>query len=172
MKSLIALALLGALTVQAQIPSSAYGPSVVPSVGAPSSSAPQGSGTSLQGASPSTSGAFPTSSPATSTSTNFGVTPANTNTTLGDGTQNPTFNPNAVLPGNAPADTTMLTNQPATNTTVPPTTPSNNPIPQAQELQPLDFSTQPNATSTGSGSSFTPTDVSGTPVQTFPSTSP
>lgn len=139
-----------------------------PSAGAgvPASTAPQGAGTTLQGVSPSTVGAGNFASPASSVNT--GVTPANTNTTLGDGrTQNPNLNQPAV-PSGIPNDTTQLN------------TPSNNPIQQSQE-DPLNFSTLPDTTTPSStlDASGTGTDSfnSGTnttsPVETFPtSTTP
>lgn len=143
-----------------------------PSAGAgvPSSTAPQGAGTTLQGASPATMGAGNFSSP--SSSINTGVTPANTNTTLGDGrTANPNLNQPSTVPGLIPNDTTQLN------------TPSNNPIQQSQE-DPLNFSTLPSTTTSpsstpgvlgtdpaGTNSSDTDTNTN-SPIETFPSATP
>ena len=146
MKYFFLISLLAAFNVQAQ--------GVGSSVGVPPSTAPQGAGTTLQttppGASPSTIGAGNFESPASSV--NFGTTPANTNTTLGDGV---TPNPNLNQPGTIPNDTTFLN------------TPSNNPIPQAQE-DPLNFSTLPDTTTPASGTGTNPA----SPVDPFPATGP
>lgn len=149
MKYLFLFAALTALTVQAQNFSPSAG------AGVPSSTAPQGAGTTLQGISPATIGSGNFTSP--SSTINTEITPANTNTTLGDGrTLNPNLNQPNNVPGAIPNNTFELN------------TPSNNPIRQSQE-EPLDFGTLPDTSTPSSSLNNSGTDAMGTGSQATPS---